>query len=543
MRPLRAVDPTAIESFRHLCELIHRPTPRALAKGTTVDWSPFPTIAAITASNGNSTPPEAVGAGVRALLERAVAALRTQYPDTPGRLSPIDVVECHLIRGYSWEAITTECLERGAPVSERTLRMRQREGLERVLTWVLEEGARAEREARAERAAREAREARETSARSSAAPATAASTVATPQPATLPTRSNARAWIRRAVLATVLVTSGAWLAVAMVGPPDGVHAEVDLSTLPLGQPIHMADGFGTLPEPYPRWRLPSIGSQFERATLVEPAPGEIRVLLAAAISGGSPGEVVLYDPQREEIVWRDRLRPAAAEIGRSPNFDPRATLESFRPTHFVYGTRATNLGASVMVVFTQRHSPCFVVEYDLETGARRGQYYHVGRLETWMVVDLDRDARPEVLLGGQDDELEVPVLVMLRPGLVRGAASTAPGVHGGDAEGACMRVLLPAIAELQDHWETNRLQVVDRVSHRWDADNGVLSFQVGPNNEEYAYRVRLNRALQPIPGATISVGGKPARAWRAAGLDPSRAEDLAAEIRVVRGGACAGESR
>lgn len=477
--------------------------------------------------------PEAVGIDIRSLLERAVESLRDGFPETPGRLSSLDVLERHLICGYSWDAITTECLEKGAPVSERTLRMRQRDGLEIVLQWSREQSPKhlSRSVSEPEMGAR----GRHDSTNGDDPAISGRSVLRVP---------NFEARIRRGAVATVFCVIAGWIAVATWESRSGTHitTRVDLDALPLGQEIPLGNGFRTLPEPYPPWRLPQLDSEFDRAILVEPAHGELRVLLAAAISGDDAGELVLWDPFVEEIVWRDRLRPSSEEMRRSFDVSDRSVArELYRPTHLVYGTRAMNLLDSVVVVFVQRHSPSFVVEYGLDNGERLGQYDHFGRLETQLVADLDGDARPEVLLGGQDDRMRVPTLVMLRPGQLRGAASTSSSRRG--SEGACVRVFLPALRELESLWETDRLQVANGIAHRWDPELGILSFDVGATNETIAYRVSLDRTLRPIPGATLNVGGAPARAWRAAGLNPDRAEDFAGRIRVIRGGGCGDDAR
>lgn len=506
-----------LAAFRQLCELLYRPTPARMQAGMAVDWSAYPRVAAAVDHGALEATPELLAHGMRTLLEEAYEELHPRFPSTESQLSSLDVVRLHLIEGQSWEAITTERMELGAPISARTLRSRQRDALEVILEW--------------------------------AATAPAASGAADASPATkksVETTGASRSRFMRlpalASAAFALVVIAAWLWMSA-----GSDVDPRLHPAHVGAVMEFAPGQTTIEAPYPPYELPAFDTQVFRAMLVpleEQRPG---IVVITSQRDHHRAKVGLFDVNARRMRWLRSYDPPQDEILTHDTLPPEARLELFRPSFLYYGTQQVNLGATIAVVHEQNFSPCFVVIHSLETGEELGRYAHPGRFETGAVVDLDGDGRAELLLGGSENTFQPPraVVAALDPTNLTGSASTVAW-RTSPGEDALARTILPSVPALEDLITAMRFQVLNITAHSWNPVRGILSLDVGGgagNTLFHAYKVYLKSDLQPLTPRAVHLGENEERMWDRAGLEYGFTENLDEQIVYVGGRWATSKSR
>jgi len=487
------IDDTTLEAFRHLCELVHRPTRRRLDAALAQDWSAFPPIAAAVAGDPS---PTLAGTRVRALLERAHAALAAAHPSTDEVLSGLEVVRIHLIEGHSWDAITAERMEAGHPVSARTLRTRQREGLRAILEWAAD-----------------------------GAPE-AADAVPDQRPAP---GHRAR---QRLLVGAALVTVSLVVMLILWPPPPSPADE--LAPHHVGRMIDLDDGAHVLPPPFPPVELPYPEARLVRVMVVPDGDDRFALVLTTRPSDRDPPFTALWDPVDRTERWRYRLEIDPEEVRTHATLPDSVHAFAFWPGHLYYGSWASNLGDRIALNHFQANSPCVTTILRLADGVEVGRYVHPGRLEYGRVLDLDADGGPELLLGGPDNALNRPVLVVLDPTDVQGAASTVQ--WNGAGEGAAARVLLPDVPAFRGALDAPRLHVGPFHETDWDPARGVLTLKVIASVDRRvvnAYQMPLGRDLRPVPEAGVVFGDGERREWRKLGLTPPPDSVLFDDIEIL----------
>lgn len=455
-----------------------------------VDWSSFPRIAALLEGADGAPTPTRLGVDVRALLERAIADLADAHVSTDEFVTGLEVVRVHLLEGHSWDAITAARMEAGHPVSARTLRTRQREGLRAILVWA----TRPEGDA--------------------AAVETTADALTTP-PGAAPIRLR---------LPLVAFAAVVLLAVAVFGRERfiGSTPAEDLSPHHVGVLVGVPTGSSVLPAPLPPIPLPYPEFRVTWAMVVV-RDGEFALALSVLPSRSQTAFFALWDPATGTEFWRYRLEATADEIMTHDTLPQDAAAQTFWPDKPYFGTWNAHFEDRVLVAHIQPYSPCIVTALDLGDGAELGRYVHPGRLETGLVTDLDEDGRVEAVLAGTDNASKRPAVVVLDPDALRGSASTVRWKDGGAQEDALGRVLLPDLPGFREAVSSERLEVLALDMLAWDPRRGVLTLAVGASTGHRSiartYQLQLGRDLRPVPGAELVFGESETRTWRQLGLD------------------------
>jgi len=495
----QVVTDDALEAFRHLCELVHRPTERRLERCLDFDWTPFPKIHVLVSGETRPTP-SLMSVRMRAFLEEACTALASEHPSTDESLSGLDVVRCHLLEGHSWEAITAERMEKGAPVSARTLRTRQREGLRAVLEWA---GVRSE----ALDAGNAASSATRTQSTGRAAHAS----------------SLLLGRVIRIGIAGIALMAILWILGGRDEPTVESRQGVDqLSVLHVGHTIPILDGAHTLPEPLPSIALPFLPGHRVHWGTVVPWEGRFALVFSASSTSAEPGFALLWDPVEEREVWRHELSVTPDEILTHDTLELEATRRPFWPGRPLFGRSESNLGDRVAIAYMQDYSPCFVVVVALRDGRELGRYAHPGRLENGNVFDVDGDGVAEIVLAGTDNAVTRPVVVALDADDVRGAASTVRWRETPGIEDARARAILPDVPSFRD--ATGEVRLVARTSGSdFNSARGTLTVHVEASiggTAYSAYQLSLGRDLRPVPGASLVFGDAERRTWNQLGRVP-----------------------
>ena len=480
-----SIDDTVLEAFRHLCELVHHPTQRRLDAALAQDWSSFPRIAAIVAGDPS---PTLAGTRIRALLEQGYADLAPAHPSTDAVLSGLEVVRIHLMEGHSWDAITAERMEAGHPVSARTLRTRQREGLQAILEW--------------------------------AADGSPAAAEAGPDPRPAPGHRARQRLLVGAALATVALLV-IWILWPPTPPPPPPSPADELAPHHVGRMVALAEGAHVLPPPLPPVELPYPEARLVRAMVVPDGDDRFALVLTTRPSDRDPPFTALWDPVDRTERWRHRLEIDPEEVRTHATLPDSVHAFAFWPGHLYYGSWASNLGDRIALTHFQANSPCLTTILRLADGVEVGRYVHPGRLEYGRVLDLEADGSPEMLLAGPDNALNRPVLVVLDPTDVQGAASTVQWNDAG--EGASARVLLPDVPAFRRAVDAPRLHVGPFDTTYWDPARGVLTLQVIASVDRSvinAYQMSLGRDLRPVPEAGVVFGDNERRTWNQLDLTP-----------------------
>lgn len=488
-------DDAALEGLRHLCELIHRPTRRRLDAALAVDWTHHRAIRDVI--DGETTP-TLVSTRMQEFLRRVCDDLGPSHPSTAATLSGLDVVRLHLLDGLSWDAITAERMEKGVPVSARTLRTRQREGLQAILDAVRDTGDEA----------------------SSAAP---------PE-----IRGEAKA--PRAPLALgALVVVLAALALSQLSrdtTPPGVD---ELSAHHVGYAIPILEGSHVLPAPLPPIELPLPGQRVSWAMVV-PRHDRYALLFAVWPSPTTSARTILWDPWARETLWTYEFTATREEILTHATLEEASVTSPFWPTAFVYGTTESNFEDRVLVSWIQAYSPCFVTAINLDDGREVGRYAHPGRLEGGIAADIDADGRPEAIFCGQDNVLDRGVLAVLDAVAVHGAASTVQWQDPAGSEDALARVVLPDLPTFRQAFGAERFTAVLPESGGFDPQRGSLVVQAMGSHraDRYtAYQVQLGRDLRPRPDVDMVVGEGELQSWRRLGLTPPTPRQILDQVEVL----------
>lgn len=507
--PSMSPAPDVIGAFRQLCELLYRATPARLEAGLSVDWSSHPRIDAALRAGGLDATPELVAQRMRQVLEEAYLELSPRFPSSEAQLSSLEVLRLHLIDGLSWEAITAERMEKGVPVSARTLRSRQKDALEAVLAWAATDPT--------------PRSTSDTEPRSPDATL----------PVTRPRKVRNDSLVALALLTLVLL-GWMWLA---AGRPEDVRVH----PTHVGARVLIEAGATKLPPPFPPYQLPQLETPIRTVVIVPLEDRRPGLVVLTTPVGGHRGRVGLYDVGRERMRWTKVYDPPPDEVMTHAGLDAEALTAPFRPAYLYYGRHDLNLGASVAVVYVQDYSPCFVLVRSLENGEELGRYVHPGRLETGDVLDLDLDGRPELLLGGSDNTFTPARMVaaILDPTALSGAASTVQWRES-PGESACTRVMLPAIPDLLDALGAPRFRVLDFLGKEWDPDQGVLTLRVGDArgpllDHVTVYQVRLGGDLRPRAPKSIFLGENELLLWKRAGVPIELTTELEQDILVEAG--------
>lgn len=307
-------------------------------------------------------------------------------------------------------------------------------------------------------------------------------------------------------------------------------------------------------------QLPNLGSPLRSLAVIAPEHvrrsadaavplSAVRFVLGTDNSGSSPATVALWEPLSEKVLWKYsfRVRPGEAEM--HDDLPPEVGSEPYRVRWLAHSSPYATLGPNcVVAVFQQRWSPHFAVFLDLETGDELARYGSYGELGWPLIVDVDRDGEPEVVLSGCDNLCDCAAVTVLDPTMRDGASASVKWNMEGEA--AKWRVLFPdprtlerirtlplEFAVWKDEPNPDRLHTVELGPRSWDARNEMLRLSVGTAPSKRAYYTLLKNGLPQSGVQTAQLGDAEARLWRQLGLHPSEdLEELVGRIQILRTG-------
>jgi hypothetical protein len=269
-------------------------------------------------------------------------------------------------------------------------------------------------------------------------------------------------------------------------------------------------------------RLPELGTPLSCVAIVD-SPVQAKRMMAIGLDKGGPdaGGLVLWDTEREKIVWEIQWQPPTADrLTHSGVLHDHVDKEIYWPRYIVHSSPWGSLGDTLAVVYWSRYSPTFVVYVSLRDGEVEGYYVHPGALYGPLVSDLDGDGTMEVVAGGCDNALGRPDLVVLRVRQGRCAASSVLW-NGEGKEGALLRVLPPDDARWCAAMQKDRMRVYDLSSHSWNPTAGRLSCPVGSQGKMVgAYYMMLTLDGRRVEETHLQMADSFRRGWDRAGVDP-----------------------
>lgn len=512
-QPTEPFPTSDLHAIRAFCESTYQASDRRLAQVMAHDWSAYPRVARAIGDIARPATHSGLATAALELLGRAVQDLGPNFPPRPGHVTPLEVFQLHVLEAQPWPSLQAMLTEQGRPHARGTLIRRQQEFLPYILQWAREP----ERGPAAH------------AARVSAKPAS--------------TRFAQRTgWRVMGALGVVLLASTI-LGVATTRPEwmhrAGAAADGPLCVVPealQGIRIHpQLQSGGFLPAPYPPLPLPRVDGDRLFALVLEDEPGNPLLLLSWKVYDDAAPHFALWNPQTREMLWENRFLPPPQERLTHATVGPEVMTEGYWTAGMYHRGRDGTLGGFVAAVLHQKYSPTFVVFIDVDHGAVEGYYVHPGQLAAGLVIDIDQDATCELVLGGQDNALNRPAIVVLEPGPGRSAASTVMWNQSG-AEGAKRRVFLPSWPHAQQQLAAPRLDALEMDRVNFDTSSRILTVGVGALGRT-VYHARLGPGLVPDPQIPLILWDADSVRLKSLGVPESELDQLKSQFTVVeRGG-------
>lgn len=460
-----------LRAFRIFCETVYKSSKVPLTKVLDHDWSAWPRLDSALQAIPRPVTREAMGEAAQHLLRQAVEDLRPNFPPREGHVTALEVFELHVLEGQPWPSILAMLEEQGRPHARGTLIRRQHELLPYLLFWTRGEtdGARV--------------------------PVTPAPPVESAPP-------PKRRWTRVALGIASLVIVVAML--ALVPWPQWFANEgstVDAPTYLLAADLRgrripgSLESGGTLEPPWPALELPAVEGHRLVAMALEEEPGDPEILIASQNRADPAPRICRWNPRTRETVWSSTFHPPAQERLTHGGVGPEVLDQSSWVANMFHAGHEGDLGKVVALIVIQKYSPTFVVFMDIDTGQVNGYYVHPGHINSGLVYDVDDDGHCELVLGGQDNSVNRPVLVALSPFTGRRAASTVAW-NESRSEGALCRLLLPAWPEAERAIGSRRLSVVEISQDDFVPATRVLSLAIGSGGQ-LLYHARMGPGLVP----------------------------------------------
>lgn len=130
------VDHGSLAAMGQLCELVRRYNRRSYEEVLAFDWGAYSKFCEFGLDDLDPTAHELLRQKCRLMLETAVAELGPIHPAPVGDVSPVAILQRHVLDGDTWDVILAERKEQALPrLSERTFKNRQRQGCRLVLQW------------------------------------------------------------------------------------------------------------------------------------------------------------------------------------------------------------------------------------------------------------------------------------------------------------------------------------------------------------------------------------------------------------------------
>lgn len=487
-------------AFRLLTEMVYQPTEARRDELLRLDWSDYPRVARALERVPRPVTPSALSDLAHEIVTEAASDLRQSFPDQDGTITPLEVVRLHILERRPWPSIEAQLQEAGRPYSRGTLIRRQHEFLPYLMDWA----------ARAGNGSASAVHRRSTRRRGSAVAAT-----------------------------SLLILILGWVGFSS---SPGRRAGADSGARPVvpahlvGRAIPNFDPRLPVPPPHVPISLPDLEishSDPATAMILECETGRPELFVGYRSDASPAVQFCLWDPVGHTMLWETSFLPPNEERLTHDGVGVEVFDEPYRVANLFHAGPEGDLGKYVVAVCHQNYSPTFVLFLDIHAGTVAGYYVHPGQIGTGLVLDIGQDGRREVVLAGQDNALNRPVVVQLRPGAWKGAASTVSWNESGE-EAALERILLPAHHQAVRKMGSERLEVVVEREAQFDLHSRVISFGASTFGRT-VYHVRLGPGLRPTPSRSLIYWDSDLATHREFGLDMPPIQGWQDEIVILEG--------
>ncbi len=474
--------PLSLPLRRDLCEIVYRPTDQRRDEVLAHDWGELPRISEALQALPEPVSPAAVADLAWNIVLAAVTELESSFPARADAITPLEVVQLHILDRQPWPSIEAMLREEGRAHSRGTLIRRQHEFMPYLESWAAQG-----------------------------------------------TRSRRRPGVTAAILVVLLLG----VAFFMWPDPSGDPRYMDVReyrdfTYRLFSAEDWKELQGSMGfEPHP---LPAIG--FEPRGIMLLPPGARRGPLAFAAArkdSPDPGQIALWDSVTGELLWVSRFKPSRDEALTHATLPDVAADDPFIagvPLH-----DAELIPDRIAVNYTNRFSACFLVQFDLATGAVLSNYAPPGRLESGLILDLDGDGRGEYVWAGQENVVNQAVVLALAPSDEDGQASTVVWRSPPGKEDAIVRTLLPPARDLESALGATRLQVRPIYNEDWNSSQRTLVIDVLALANHQVYTAFLDSSLCL---ADLMLGESAENVWRDADVEKPRTEQLLGSVLTLR---------